>query len=104
MLNEAPDPTDLIGQEEQDAAREDRKAHAARVAADDWKWLLADKRGRRLMYSLLARCGVYRLSFDPMNPAQTAFNEGARNIGLSLTSVFIQHAPEDYGRMVKENG
>ena len=63
---------------------------------------MSNKRGRRVMYGLLERAGVWRLSFNT-NALQMAFNEGNRNWGLSLTATVSEHCPEQYALMLKEH-
>ncbi len=67
------------------------------------KNLMGTDEGRMWMWWLLGMCGVYHLSFVPGGEDQTAFNEGARNIGLRLTAEIIRLCPELYGRMTTEN-
>lgn len=50
---------------------------------DDLKWVLSDPRGRRFLWELLGRCGLYRLSYEHSGSA-TMFKEGERNVGLTL--------------------
>lgn len=54
-------------------------------AASDLKWVLSDPRGRRFLWELLGRCGLYRLSYEHSGSA-TMFKEGERNIGLELVA------------------
>ena len=72
-----------------------------RIASDDLKWLMSSRRGRRIMWSLLERAGVWRLSFTT-NAMQTAFNEGRRNEGLALIAAIHELCPERYVEMLQE--
>lgn len=72
-----------------------------RVASEDLKWLMSSRRGRRIVWSLLERAGVWRLSFST-NAMQTAFNEGRRNEGLALTAAIHELCPERYVEMLQE--
>lgn len=95
------EPTDIKAQE-----REARKRDAnARVAADseaeDLKWLMGSKRGRRILWRLLERSGVFRLSFNT-NSMTMAFNEGNKNEGIRTIALIHTHCPELYPQMVKE--
>lgn len=94
------DPTDLEAQrliEEQHAQREQL---AARQEAEDLKWLMADKRGRRFMWALLERTHVYKTSMT--GNSHTFFLEGERNIGLAMMGQLHTVCPERYAEMVKE--
>ena len=68
---------------------------------DELKWVLSNKRGRRFIYRLLDRAGVWRLSFDP-DLAIMSFREGQKNEGLRLLSMVTTHCPDRYTEMLKE--
>lgn len=94
-------PTDLEGlafdeQQETLAAREAREREVA-----DLKWLMSDKRGRRVMHRLLAKAGVFRSSFDG-TAETTFFREGERNVGLLFLADVTDHAGDEYLLMLKE--
>lgn len=96
------DPTDLTLET---AAREEaaKKASLARnVAIGDMRWVMSNKRGRRFMRELLEQAGVFRLSFTP-DPHVTSFNEGQRNLGLSVLAQLTENAPESYALMLSEH-
>ena len=96
------DPLDIRGQER------DREAKAlvadieARNEEEDIKWLMGSRRGRRIVWRLLDRTGVYRLSFDT-NALQMAFREGNRNFGNQILSMSNLVCPEHYVTMLKEH-
>ncbi len=83
-----------------DAKREDAK-HEERIESDDMTWLMGNRRGRRIVWRLLSRAGVFRTSFST-NAMQMAFNEGNRNEGLRLISSLLQNCPERYAEMLQE--
>lgn len=88
---------------QQREAREDadrRKFIARAQQAEDVAWLLADPRGRRLMWSWLEFCGVFRTSMT--GNSQTFYLEGQRNVGLMLLGNIMQHSPEAFVRMQNE--
>ncbi len=95
------DPFDLRGQEQakEDAAKRDQLARINE--ADDFKWLMGSKRGRRIVWRLLDRAGVFRLSFNT-NSMAMAFAEGNRNEGLRTLAQIHAHCPELYPVMMKE--
>lgn len=70
--------------------------------AQDIRDVMATEGGRRVIYKLLERAGLYRCSFNGQSN-QTIFNEGGRNQGLMLLSDVTQHAPTSYQLMLKEN-
>jgi hypothetical protein len=95
------DPLDLRGQEK---AQDDAKARDRLARTDeenDFKWLMGSKRGRRVVWRLLDRAGVFRLSFNT-NAMHMAFAEGNRNEGLRILSQIHTHCPELYPVMMKE--
>lgn len=81
---------------------ESRSKQERDVAISDTKWLMKDKRGRRLMWRWLGRCRVFQLSYT--GNSQTFFNEGQRNVGLRFLDEIMTHCPEDYVLMMQENG
>ncbi|QCW21979.1 protease [Caulobacter phage Jess A] len=85
------------------AKAEVEKAFRYKIA--DLKWLMQQKRGRRVVWRLLEDAGVYRLSYAPDAPnvpMATAFAEGQRNMGLMLTALLMEHCSEDYARMIQD--
>lgn len=95
------DAFDLRAQEQAQLEKEERAQIRARVEADDLKWVMGNKRGRRVMHGILERAGVWRLSFHT-NALTMAFNEGARNEGLAMLAKLNEHCPELYTLMLKE--
>lgn len=94
------DPTDIRTLEKAEADRKEKQRLASRQEADDVKWLMSDKRGRRIVWGLLERTGMYRTSFT--GNSQTFFNEGQRNIGLAYMALINEHCAERYTTMVTE--
>ncbi len=96
------DPNDI---EELEARRREEQQRLRVLVLqenDDLKWLMNAKRGRRIMHRLLARAGVFQLSFNT-NAMTMAFNEGRRNEGLALTQKLMAACPEQWALMIKEN-
>jgi hypothetical protein len=67
---------------------------------DDIKWLMGSRRGRRIVWRLLERTGVFRSSFT--GNSETFFREGMRNVGLMLMAQINEACPEQYTQMVQE--
>ena len=95
------DPLDLRGQEFAKADRELREKLAQENEAADVKWLMSNKRGRRVIWRLLDQSGVFKLSFNT-NAMAMAFAEGNRNYGNRMLSMIHSLCPELYPTMVKE--
>lgn len=70
-------------------------------AIEDLKWVMADKRGRRFVWSQLEVAGIYRLSYT--GDDRTIFNEGRRSVGLKLLAEIDANCPNEYLQMLKEN-
>jgi hypothetical protein len=94
------DPTDLAGNEQaqRDRAKQQRTEHY--LASEDMKWLMGSKRGRRIVWRILERTGIFRSSFT--GNSETFFKEGMRNVGLVLMAQINEACPESYTTMVKE--
>lgn len=71
------------------------------IADDDLRWLMNAKQGRRVVWAMLARTGVFQTSMT--GNSYTFFNEGARNVGLYLMAEVNRLVPELYAKMVKES-
>ena len=95
------DPTDL-----QELER--RKAEAAkqtRLSKDtedsDIKWLMGNRRGRRILWTLLDRCGTFGDTFST-NSMVMANRAGQQGVGRVYFAMIQALAPELYPTMVKE--
>lgn len=95
------DPLDVRGQERAKADKDLRDRLSRENEEADLKWLMGTKRGRRIVWRLLDRAGVFRLSFNT-NAMQMAFAEGNRNEGLRTLAQIHALCPELYPVMVKE--
>lgn len=95
------DPTDLRQQEADKADKAERVRLERESEAADVKWLMGNKRGRRILWRLLDQAGVFRPSFNS-NAMQMAFAEGNKNYGLRILGQIHAHCPELYPVMVKE--
>ncbi|MCH2219622.1 MAG: endopeptidase [Aquabacterium sp.] len=96
------DPTDLQAQDAARQAKTTEQRNAAQTEADDVKWLMSSKRGRRIVWRQLEQAAVFRLTFNT-NAMQMAFAEGNRNQGVRLLALVHQVAPQLYPVMVEEN-
>ncbi len=65
------------------------------------RWLMADARGRRFVWALLGRAGLFRSSMAH-SAELTAFNEGRRDTGLALLGDVMRLCPERYAGMQAE--
>lgn len=79
-----------------------RSNHELKQWEEDIKFLMSDKRGRRIVHGLLRRARIYQQTFNASSPTATAFNEGRRSMGLEILAD-INIVPENYIRMLREN-
>jgi len=96
------DPTDIKSQERTKAEADDRANLARDQEVEDIKWLMSNKRGRRIVFRALERAGIWRSSFNT-NALAMSFSEGQRNEGLRLLSQVTMHCPDRYTEMLKES-
>lgn len=86
---------------EVDEDREKRRLDQQQ-ADEDLRGIMVSQSGRRFMWDLLKRCGVFALSFRGDGAEFTAFREGQRNVGLSLLADLTRVCPEHYTQMQDE--
>jgi len=94
------DPTDTVAIEEREEARKKEAKRIADQEVEDLKWLMSDKRGRRVMWSLLAFTGFLRQPWQGDNG--TDFRCGMMNVGQKLFGDIQEHCPARYNEMVTE--
>lgn len=95
------DPFDLHEQEARAQEKKERELLEQQGEESDVKWLMSNKRGRRIIWRLLNQSGVFRLSFNT-DSMLMAFAEGNRNFGNRILSLIHSQCPELYPVMVKE--
>lgn len=95
-----PSPLDLAGMASAQRAIDEQAQQKKQVEIDDFKFVMEDKRGRRFVWRLLEKCGVFRTSFTGDN--ETFFKEGQRNVGLAILAAVHEACPEKYAVMLKE--
>jgi hypothetical protein len=88
---------DKVKAEETEAERVKKERWAA-----DFRWLMANVEGRRIVHALLEQAGNARSSFS-MNGLEMAFREGNRNMGIFIQAAIDANCPERYHQMVKEH-
>lgn len=99
-MSDLDDPIDSALRD--DDERDARVARERQIEADDLRWLLADKRGRRVVSRVLARTGVWRTTYRETD-RESIFLEGQRNEGLRWLAEMQEHAPERLIQMLQEN-
>lgn len=93
--------TDTRAEEEQLQERQQEAKNLAERQKGDLVFVMGTKQGRRLLWELLSRAGVFASSFTGDNNA-TNFNEGRRSEGLRLFSAIMDACPELYLTMADE--
>ena len=95
------DPTDIRAQDRERAMSAQQRKLAEKIEAEDMRWLMGTKRGRRIVWRSLERAGVFRSSFNT-NAMSMAFAEGMRNEGLRTVGLLNAACPDLYLTMVRE--
>lgn len=95
------DPTDLKHQEAVRKAKAEYELIQREEESADIRWLMGSKRGRRIVWRLLAQSGLFSSTFDA-NAMVMAFAEGRRFYGGRLLETIHALCPELYPTMVKE--
>ena len=68
---------------------------------DDLRRIMDTDHGRRFIWRLLDRAGLYRTSFT--GNSETFFREGMRNLGLMVQADIHEACPEKYMLMLTES-
>lgn len=96
------DDLDLSTRARRAKDKRDEQKQEVRAEALDMVELMELRSGRNIVHRLLSQAGVFRTTFA-VDPYQTAFNEGQRNLGLMLIADVMRYTPEQYALMLKEN-
>lgn len=96
------DPFDIEGSEAVAQKRAQTRAAKQLEADNDFRAVVANAAGRRVVFDLLSDAGVYRSSFAGEQSHLTAFNEGRRDTGLRLMDRFERVAPAEFAKMLQE--
>lgn len=100
-MTQEHDPLDLIGQERTAAQEAEEERRQREIEQNDLRWVMGTKQGRRFMWRLLGKAGLFQPSFNT-NSAVMAFNEGNRNAGLTQLNDIMEACPERYTDMFNE--
>ena len=103
--NAAPEAAPTAAYDAGDRRHVERREKTAKTARlqrnEDFRWLMGDLRGRRFVWDLLAKAGLFRSSLG-LSPELTAFNEGRRDLGLAVLADMMRLCPGQYARMQAE--
>lgn len=89
-----------IDQDEADAAERAAELRRARDA-DAWNWVMADPRGRRVLWGLMESTQTFHDTFDEV-PTVHARNAGRRAVGLEILATIMGLSPATFGLMQTE--
>ena len=96
------DPTDITRIERVAEESVEKQRREEQVWQSDLKWLMADRRGRRIVSRLLDRAGLHRSSFDTNN-ASMSFKEGLRWSGIWLKEEVEKHCFDRCIELLRES-
>jgi hypothetical protein len=94
VTRNAADPKQIEAQKEADKL-------ALKQDAEDLRWLMGDARGRRVVWDLLGKAGLYSSVFNNHGGVMN-LNEGKRLIGLDIHNRIMATCPELYHTMSAE--
>lgn len=80
-----------------------RQQESEQREIEDIRHVMSTDRGRRVVWGILEKGQVFGSCFSA-DPYVTAFNEGQRNLALSLFQRVMSHCPEQYLTMAAEAG
>lgn len=85
-----------------EASEQERKVELERARdADALNWVLADQRGRRVLWNIMASAQVFHEGFSD-NPIISARNLGRRSIGLEILHSIMETSPATFVTMTNE--
>jgi hypothetical protein len=97
------DPTDLAALDHAQSELDKLAQAAAARERDDFRWLMAHRQGRRIVWRYLSQAGVFHSGFVPGDGGRgTARLTGRREMGLVIWSDVMTHTPELYIKMANE--
>ncbi len=96
------DPFNSLENQERGEQADAQRKFRERQEKEDIQWLMGSKRGRRVVYGLLDRAGVFRSVFDT-DALKMAFSEGLRNEGLRITLLVNAHCSDRWTVMIRES-
>jgi hypothetical protein len=93
-------PTDVAARKNTDRVREQKAALQYEQYRADFQWVLDHPQGRRFMWHLLARTGLFSNPFT--GNSETFFKCGEMNVGQMLMADITSFCPEKYVQMMND--
>ena len=81
-------------------SREEQRAQAHEVEKGDWRWIMGDRRGRRIIAEILEAAQVDEVVFN--GNSRDAFALGRRSVGVEIIRRAKDYAHDDFLTMLKE--
>lgn len=104
MTTTEQNPVDLDAVNELREERERLEQLEAGETNADWRWLMGSKRGRRMVWRLLATTRPLQPVWEPgLERDAILIREGRRNVGLELLALLLEACAELVPVMAKEN-
>lgn len=101
MTNKTFKPTDVASRKAADAKREHIKSLEYKQYEADFAWLMEHKQGRRFMWQLLAKTGVFQNPFT--GDSKTFFKCGEMNVGQRFLNDITAICPHRFVQMLNDN-
>lgn len=102
-MTPAYDPNFFDPDETKLTVEQEKEAKIQRInELDDIRWVLSNVKGRRVIWSILSMCRIFRESYVVKDANHTAFNEGRRDVGLRLLADIQTANPKAYSQMEDE--
>jgi hypothetical protein len=95
------DPLDPNAQAEREKIEKDNEIIKAFHEEDDFKWLMSDERGRRFVWGILERSGLFSLPYDGTGEGAIRAIEVTNEARLAMGLIFA-HCPGAFELMIKE--
>lgn len=95
------DLLDVSREQHERAEHEKQVAKQRQIEIDDFRWLMRNKQGRRVMWRLLSKAGIFQSGFAS-DAMLMAHREGFKDYGRWLITEIEQTCPELYLTMLTE--
>jgi hypothetical protein len=95
------DPTDLEAEALREKTKEEWETIRRCREADDFKWIMSDKRGRNFLWGILERSGLFSLPYDGTGEGAIRAIEVTSEARLVMGLIFA-HGPAAFTQMILE--
>jgi hypothetical protein len=97
----ARDEAELTEEKKIEKEREEKARKLRERELNDYRFVLSRPEGRRLLWNLMDKSGIFRLSFT--GDSKTFFREGQRSVGLVIYKNIDDAQPEAMHQMSNEH-